>query len=140
MSGHSGAGAIGRCDKTERVKSANSKGPYLTESDESLRARALAEFGQELQELERALDELVDESISEWLEGTSIELGDETESSQPIDPGATRVVAERVLAASAAAVLLNRVCDPDDEWEADLCGQAYALRRRACLDLFVLTA
>ena len=138
--GYSGVGAIARCAKTGRGKPANSKGPQLTESAESLRARALAEFGQELHELERALDEMVDESIGEWLEGTSIEIGDETESDQPIDPDATRVVAERVLASSAAAILLDRICDPEDEWEADLRGKAYALRKRACLDLLVFTA
>jgi hypothetical protein len=112
----------------------------LTDSDESLRAQALAEFGQELQELERALDEMVNESISEWLVGASIEIGDPADPERLIDPDAQRVVTERVLASSAAAVLLDRVCVPDDEREADLRGRAYELRKKACLDLFVFTA
>lgn len=112
----------------------------MTKSDESLRARALADFGQELHELERALDELVNESIDEWLEGASIEIGDETESNRVIDPAATRAVAERVLASSAAAELLDRACDSGDKGEADLRRQAFALRRKACLDLLVLGA
>lgn len=112
----------------------------MTESDESLRAQALAEYGTELRELEGALDEMVGESIAEWLEGTSIEIGDPSEPDRSIDPDAKRAVAERVLASSAAAILLDRVCEPGDEWEADLRGRTHELRRRACLDLFVLTA
>lgn len=126
--------------KTEPVNPADPKGPHLTESDESLRTRALAEYGQELRELESALDEMVGESIAEWLEATSIEIGDPSEPDRPIDPDAKRAVAERVLASSAAAILLDRVCVPGDEWEMDLRGRAHELRRRACLDLFVLTA
>lgn len=86
----------------------------MTESDESLRVRALAQYGQELHELEAALDELVKESIGEWIEATDIEIGDESEPGPHIDPDAKRVAAERMLASSAAAVLLDRVCDPDD--------------------------
>lgn len=112
----------------------------MTEPQESQRARALAEFGQELNELESALDEIVEDSIGEWLEATSIEIGDPSESGQPVDPDAKRMVAERVLASSAAAILLDRVCKADDGPEAELRRQAYELRRKACLDLIVLTA
>lgn len=112
----------------------------MTESDESLRAQALAEYAKELRELESALDEMVGDSISEWLDATSIEIGDPSEPGRPIDPDAKRAIAERVLASSAAAILLDRVRAPGDEWEADLQGRAHELRRRACLDLFVLTA
>ena len=100
----------------------------------------MAEFGQELHELERALDELVTDSISDWLEGVSIEVDGENGSNQPIDPAATRAFAERVLAASAAAELLDRICDSANDWEADLRGQVYSLRRKACLDLLMLGA
>lgn len=112
----------------------------MTKSEGAQRARALAEFGQELHELENALDEVVKESIGGWIEATDIEIGDESEPGPHIDPEAQRVVAERMLASSAAAELLDRVCDPDDEWEAGLRGRAYEFRRNACLDLIVLTA
>ena len=108
----------------------------MTKSGDSLRARILAEYGQELRDLESAIDEIVTESIGEWLESTSIELGEENDSSQPIDPVEQRALAERLLAISAVADLLDRVHDPGDEREVELRGQVFDLRRKACLDLF----
>ncbi len=100
----------------------------------------MADFGEGLHDLESALDEMVKPSVSGWLEGVSIELGEEGEPDLPIDPDAKQAVSERLIAASAAAVLLDRACDSGDKWESDLRSRAYDLRRRACLDLFLLTA
>lgn len=100
----------------------------------------MADFGEGLHDLESALDEMVKPSVNGWLEGVSIELGEEGEPDLPIDPDAKRAISDRLIAASAALVLLERACDPGDEWESALRQRAYDLRRRACLDLFVLTA
>ncbi len=112
----------------------------MTKSEGSQRARALAEFGQELHEIASALDEMVDESIGEWLEGASIEFEVESDASQPIDPVATKAVAERVIAVSAAANLLDRVHDPENEREVGVRGQLLGLRAQVCLDLILLAA
>lgn len=108
--------------------------------EESLRAELLGEFEQELNDLDASLAELVDEAISEWLDGSAIDFVEAIEPGETIDPDQARNVAVRVLAIGAAAELLDRAMDPEDGFEVDLRDELFEMRSNALLDMFLLMA
>lgn len=108
--------------------------------DESLRAQVLEEFSQELNELDASIAELIDEAISEWLDGGVIDFVEAIEPGELIEPEDARYVAVRLLAISAAAELLERAHDPEDGYEVGLRDELFEMRADALLDMFVLMA